>query len=175
MIILEDTRQQEKKHSIKNKYFADNGIEVRRTKLYVGDYTLPTNQSVCVDTKEKILEICANVCGKEHARFMREIQRAEESNIKLYVVVENEDKVTEIRDLFRWFNPRTARYNKIVYMKRQGKWLDIPLPKAPPTTGATLAKALLTIESKHPCVKFLFCTPKESGKVIIDLLTGEEQ
>ena len=171
MILLEDTRQQDAKHKIKHEYFARNGVECRRTKLYVGDYTLPTNQSICIDTKEHILEICANICGKEHARFMREVERAEESNIKLFVLVENTDGVKEIRDLFQWQNPRAHRYNKIAYMHKIGKWQNIPLPKAPPTKGETLAKALLTIEAKHPCVKFMFCRPEEAGYYILDILT----
>ena len=37
MILLEDTRQQIKKHEIKHKWFSENGVEIRRTKLYVGD------------------------------------------------------------------------------------------------------------------------------------------
>lgn len=41
MILLEDTRNQSGKHDMKNEYFADHGIKVQRTKLYVGDYTLP--------------------------------------------------------------------------------------------------------------------------------------
>lgn len=175
MILLEDTRNQIDKHKIKNKYFADNGIEVRRTKLYVGDYTLPTNQSICVDTKETILEVINNICTKEHARFIREIERAEESNIMLYVLVENTDGVNELRDLFKWQNPRTHRYNKIRYMHERGLWLNIPLPKSAPTSGQTLAKALLTIESKHPNVKFVFTTPQDAGARVIELLKGEEK
>lgn len=171
IIILEDTRQQDKKHEIKHKWFSENGIEVRRTKLYVGDYTLPTNQKVCVDSKENILECINNICTTEHARFIREIERAAEIGCTLYILVENNDGITEIRDLFSWQNPRTHRYNKIKYMHNIGKWQNIPLPKAPPTSGQTLAKALLTIEAKHPNVKFVFCKPVEAGKRVIELLT----
>ena len=75
MIILADTRQQDQKHKQKEKWFADHGIEVRRTKLYVGDYTLPTDQSVCIDTKRDIQELCGNICEKkEHERFRSECQ-----------------------------------------------------------------------------------------------------
>ena len=51
MIILEDTRQQIRKHKLKHEYFEKHGIVVKRTKLWVGDYTLPTDQSICIDTK----------------------------------------------------------------------------------------------------------------------------
>ena len=173
MILLEDTRQQAKKHEIKHIWFSQNDVEVRRTKLYVGDYTLPTNQHICVDSKFSILEIISDVCGKEHARFIREIERAEEIGAKLYVLVENKDGVKELRDLFKWVNPRNARYYKIRRMHELGRWENVPLPKAPPTCGSTIAKALLTIQAKHPCVEFVFCTPNEAGKRVIELLTQE--
>ena len=35
MILLEDTRNGIEKHDLKHKYFAEHGVEVRRTKLYV--------------------------------------------------------------------------------------------------------------------------------------------
>ncbi len=171
MILLEDTRNQITKHDIKHAYFEKNGVEVRRTKLYVGDYTLPVNQSVCVDTKEHIQEICANVCGKEHARFIREIERAEESKIILYVLVENNDGVKSIEDLNKWQNPRLIRWCKLKNLHDQGKALRFKIPAKPPVKGETLAKALKTIEEKHPNVKFMFCTPIEAGAKVIELLT----
>lgn len=90
MILLEDTRNQVTKHKTKNKYFSENGIEVRRTKLYVGDYTLPTNQSICIDTKKDIQELIGDICGKSHERFRDELIRAQESNIKLIIFVVKE-------------------------------------------------------------------------------------
>ena len=69
MILLEDSRQKEGKHQYKKRYFERNGIEVRRTKLYVGDYTLPTDQSVCIDTKKDLQEVVMDICGAEHERF----------------------------------------------------------------------------------------------------------
>lgn len=39
MIIVEDTRNQTGKHKAKSEYFAKQGIQVVRSKLYVGDYT----------------------------------------------------------------------------------------------------------------------------------------
>ena len=173
MIILTDTRQQDKKHDIKDAYFEQQGIETRRTKLYVGDYTLPTNQSVCVDSKASISEVISNVCSKDHERFIREIERAKEIGVFLYVVVENKDGVTDFETLSKWINPRYIRWKKITSAHKNGKMLKVPVSKIPPTNGGTLAKALQTIESEHDNVKFLFCTPEESAPLIIQLLTGE--
>lgn len=172
-ILLEDTRQQNSKHDLKHKYFEEHGIEVRRTKLYCGDYTLPTNQSICVDSKRSIEEICQNVCGKEHARFRRECERAQEAGIKLIILVENCGwvmksgnknivcpTILDLSELHLWINKR-------LFLWRNGKQL---YPNA--TRGITLQKACYTMEKKYGC-KFLFCTPEESGEKIIELLKGE--
>ncbi len=171
MIILEDTRQQVERHKIKHKYFDDNGIEVRRSKLFVGDYTLPTDQTVCVDTKKDIQELIGDLCGKQHDRFRHELIRAQETGIKLYILVENRGglvrytkdiynpTITELSELHSWKNPR-------LFIRRNGKQL---YPTA--TKGITLQKICYTMEQKYGC-KFLFCTPEDSGKTIIELLGG---
>ena len=79
MILLEDTRQQAYKHNIKHKWFESNGIEIRRTKLYCGDYSLPTDQSICLDSKKDIQELISDICGKQHERFRNELIRAQEA------------------------------------------------------------------------------------------------
>ena len=169
MILLSDTRQQIGKHGAKEKYFLERGVEIKRTKLYVGDYTLPVNQSVCVDTKKDIQELIGDICTKSHDRFKNECIRAQESGIKLIILIENTDGVKSIDDVFRWQNPRMHRYNKIAYMHNLGKWLNVSLPKAKPTSGETLAKAMLTMQLKYG-VKFLFCRPDEAGEKILELL-----
>ena len=113
-----------------------------------------------------------DICGKQHARFRDEAILAQNNGIKLYILVENKDGIKEVRDLFKWQNPRMHRYNKILYMHRLGKWSNIPTPKAPPTSGETLAKACLTMNLKYG-VEFMFCTPNEAGKRVIELLTQE--
>lgn len=184
MILLCDTRQQAGKHTLKDDYFRKQGIVVNRTKLYCGDYTLPTNQSTCIDTKKDFTELIGDIhtkkmtkkeirervndlskdnhiacevadelyhaiCDDDSNRFAekeindicyengvsdnitsefqklyvkrqgffhRGLIRAKYSEIKLIVLVENEDGVTNINDVFHWKNPRMERYNKIKYM-----------------------------------------------------------
>lgn len=65
MLILEDSRQQEKKHEIKHEYFRSVGCHWNRTALYCGDYTLPANQSVCIDTKKDIQELIGDIQVKQ--------------------------------------------------------------------------------------------------------------
>ena len=172
MIILEDTRNQVGKHDLKTAYFEKQGIKVERTKLYVGDYTLPTNQSVCIDTKKDIQELIGDL-QSDHIRFRNELIRAKEAGIKLYIVIENEGRYVDYRktvwnatvrcidDLNNWHNPR-------LYSKKNGKPV---YPKAMP--GTQLAKICHTMEERYGC-KFLFCKPDESAKLIIDLLQGKE-
>jgi ribosome-associated protein len=171
MIILEDTRQAEGKHEIKHSWFEANGIEVRRTKLYVGDYTLPTNQSICVDTKKDIQELVGDIIG-QHERFKAELIRAQEAGIKLYILVENESFtirgknvespfISRLEDLHRWVNPR-------LWIRKHGKQA---YPNA--TRGITLQKACCTMQKKYGC-EFVFCTPRDAGRRIIELLGGKQ-
>lgn len=193
VIIVEDKSQQKDKHLIKHRWFEKNNVELVQYPLPVGDYILCTDTvadviqrkqkrgidvkkmdflgsyKVCVDTKKDMQEIINNVCSKQHARFRDECILAQNNGIKLYVLIENEDGVKSINDVFRWQNPKLREYNKITDMQAQGKWLSRKLPKQPPTIGQTLAKALLTMQLKYG-VEFLFCRPEEAGKKILELL-----
>jgi len=172
MILLEDTRQQTGKHDLKNAYFKEHGIEIRRTKLYCGDYTLPTNQSICIDTKQDISELIQDL-QTDHDRFRNELLRAQEAGIKLYILVDNDfqwisrtknifnSPVRKIEDLFSWKNPRA-------FIFKGGKQAYPNCAK-----GSWIAKTCMTMENKYGC-KFLFCKPDESAKLIIDLLQGKE-
>ena len=152
MTIIEDTRQQPGKHEIKHRFFADNDIKVVRSKLPVGDYANMKNLSVVVDTKKDIQEIVGNVT-KGHKRFVRECDLASENGITLIFLIENEDGITSIKDLYGWYNKRLRCS-----------------PKA--TSGRTLAKILTGIEYRHG-VKFEFCKPVEAGKRIVELVGDE--
>ena len=59
--ILEDSRQQTLSHEIKHKWFVEHGIFVNRTKLTCGDYQLPSDGSIAIDTKANLLEISSNI------------------------------------------------------------------------------------------------------------------
>lgn len=169
MIVLEDSRQQHGKHDTKNQFFKERGIEIKRTKLYVGDYTLPTDQSVCIDTKKDIQELIGDICGKSHERFRNECIRAQEANIQLIILVENiggyidrkqtiyNKTVRSIEDLFSWINPR-------LFIWKNGRQ---KYPSA--TKGSVLAKACITMQQKYG-VQFQFCTPEESAERILSLL-----
>ena len=153
MTIIEDTRQQANKHELKHKYFEENGINILRSKLPIGDYARLDNMSLVIDTKKDIQELILDVT-KDHERFKKEILRAKENGIKLIVLVENDEDVTNIEDLLEWENPRLEKS-----------------PKA--TTGGILFKILNTMQKRYG-VKFLFSTTKDSPSFICNILGNVE-
>ena len=60
MIILEDMGQKKEKHTVKNKWFYENGIDVIRVPLPVGDYVV---------ANEKVMDHDAR--GSHHLRRLR--------------------------------------------------------------------------------------------------------
>lgn len=147
-IIIQDTREQAKKHEHVLKWFEENDYKVVRSKLFCGDYSYLNNQSICVDTKKNMLEICQNVV-QDHERFVKEIQRANENGIKLYFLIE-EPNIKELADVNKWWNPRLRFSNGA-------------------TKGTTLFKILYAIEKKYN-TKFYFCGKEETGEKIIEIL-----
>lgn len=194
LLLIEDKGQKDGQHILKNRYFENNDIEVLRAPLPVGDYIIANDKvsdvinrkakrnmevkkmdflgtyTVAVDTKKDMQEIVGNICGKQHARFRDECILAQNNGIKLYVLVENSEGIKTIDDVFHWRNPRLERYNKVAFMQNRGKWLYISNPKTPPTSGKTLAKAMLTMQLKYG-VEFAFCGQDEAGAKVIELLT----
>lgn len=166
--VIEDTRNQAGKHKNKHDYFAKHGIRVVRSKLPAGDYALLTDMSRVIDTKQGLQEICGNLT-QDHERFKREADFCMENGIEFIVLIE-EPGIKKLEDIFKWENPRMHNYNKIAYMHKIGRWANIPLPKAMPTSNATLFKIMRTFGLRHK-TRWEFCDPKDSGETIIRLLT----
>ena len=149
-MIVEDTRNRPEK----NKHIRDQleklGYKVDRCKLYCGDYTWATNQSICVDTKANMGEIESNLVH-DHERFREECIRAKDAGIQLYMLIQDQ-KIKSVSDVFGWYNPR-KRFS----------------PKA--VSGRQLGKMMISMEQKYG-VKFDFCTKNEVGQRILMLLGG---
>ena len=141
-IIVEDTRNQIKKHQLKHTYWEKIGQKYIRSKLYVGDYARLDNQTVCIDTKKELSEVAQNICGKSHERFREEVIRAKENNIKLIILVESAwDRETA----WNW----SSKYTKV--------------------KGATIMKAIMSMEKRYG-VEFIFCSKREAPKKILEIL-----
>lgn len=147
--IIEDIGNKKDKHKTKHKYFSEQGVDLIRAALPIGDYIFCTGRvqdvinrkekrgvalkkmdfmgsfNVTVDTKKDIQEIILNICGKQHERFRDECLLAMNNQIKLYVLIENKDNIQNINDLESWINPRIAGYEKILRMHQLGKWKSI--------------------------------------------------
>ena len=153
MLILEDTRQQAKKHESKHKWFVEHGVRIERCRLYVGDYTLPTDQSICIDTKADLKELAGNVC-QQHERFRAELVRAQEAGIQLVILCEHGGDIKSLEDVYFWQNPRRRTSPGAI-------------------SGQRLFKILNTMQEKYG-VRFEFCDKRQTGRRIVEILTHDE-
>ena len=151
--LIEDSRQQTGKHDIKHLSFKNAGVEVVRCKLPFGDYAAPP--AISVDTKANMDEIAANICGKEHTRFINECKLARDIGCHLVILVENDVGITDLSEVHKWINPR------VVYSRNC-------------VQGPRLQKAMMTISERYG-VEFQFCTPEESGQRIMEILNNDNQ
>ena len=162
-IILEDSRQQRSKHDNINAWMITNGIEIRRTKLYVGDYTLPANQSVCIDTKYGLQEVYGNLI-QDHRRFTDECKAAFSAGIKLIVLVEESG--------ISWKNPRVLRWERLRDAHKSGKRMKEQLSPYPPVSSERLAKAMQTIAERYH-IEWRFCDKADTARTICEILVIE--
>jgi len=149
MTIIEDTRQQAGKHDTKHQWFEEHGVQTIRCKLPFGDYAAVPNLSI--DTKRNMDEIAANICGKEHTRFINECKAAKAAGCQLVILIENEDDIEDVSMVHRWINPRSVFSPNCVQ-------------------GPRLQKAMETISERYG-VKFMFCRPAMAAQRIMEMLT----
>lgn len=149
MIIYQDTRQQKGKHNNIENYFARKGIEVVNKKLDVGDYMLPDNPNITIDTKYGLEELAKNLTNKsDNARFMKEVRRAFESGVKLVILIEQRG-IKGTQDLLKWRSKHTG------------------------VSGIVMARQMFRLEMAYQ-VKFEYCDPSSTGKRIMEILLGVE-
>ena len=169
MTIFEDTRNPIAKHKNIHDYCDANGIIIERTKLFAGDYTLPTNQTICIDTKKDLQEVNSNVI-QDHVRFKAEILRATAAGIRLIILVEQEG-VKSLSDVPNWKNPRVAQWHKIHNAHKAGKMLKIKISDSPPANSLKLAMSMTSMANRYG-VEWQFCDKSETGKRIVEILGG---
>ena len=130
--------------------FENQGIKHFVSKLPVGDYMNLDNPKMVVDRKQGLPEVAVNV-GQDHARFKRELERAQEYGIHLIFLVEHGGSIKTLEDVQNWVNPRLKEH---------------PLA----LTGPRLYRIMLTMQNKYG-IEWLFCSKKDTGKRIIELLS----
>ena len=150
MIIIEDTKNKDKKHKNIHSYFESVGVEVIRHGMLVGDYMFPNDGSICIDTKMSMMEVSNNLY-QDHKRFTAELALAQRCEIKLIILIE-EETVSSWDELMKWTNHH---------------------PNASPLTpnGERCFKIMKALENKYGC-RFEFCKHKDTGKKIIEILSS---
>ena len=154
MAIIEDVNQKLGQHVEKNEYWSKIDEKVVRCHLPYGDYCKAP--AIVVDTKRNIDELAQNI-GNDHVRFKKACILARDCGSELVILTENNLGIKCADDLVNWVNPR-IKYNE----KRGLK---------PPIDGVRLAKACHTMNERYG-VRFEFCTPRESGQRVLDILDG---
>jgi len=152
MVLYEDTRQQIGKHENVRKYCEKHGIEIIRQALNVGDYQIAGKGDISVDTKYGVPEL-AMCIFQEHDRFRDECIRAQKCGIVLIVLTEEQLPGGRLDN---WRSPIG--------------WDGLPMHKFKPDI---LRKAMITMQEEYD-VRFRFCHPRETGKQLIDYLTGRK-
>lgn len=149
MVIVEDSRNQVGKHKNINAYLESVGVRVLRSKMIVGDYTLPADQRICIDTKKDMVEVSQNIF-QDHKRFKAECQLAKDCGIHLVVLIED-NTVSNYEELLQWVNPQPNR-------------------SALTPNGERCYKVMKAMEYSYG-VEFQFCKKKDTGKHILQILT----
>jgi hypothetical protein len=152
-MILIDTREQ--KYSHISEYFDAHGVKYDRSKLYVGDYTLSTDQRICIDRKHNMAEVYGNVI-QQHERFRNELIRGRDGGHQIIVLVED-PRITKLDEVESWKNPRF-----FAWMKSRGR-----IPK--PADSETVMKIMQRMEERYS-VEWRFCRKEETARTILDIL-----
>ena len=145
MNVVVDSREKKWEHIAE--YFEKQGIEYEVRKLDVGDYMIEGQSGITVDRKRNLAELSRNLMNpKDHSRFWKEIRRAREQGIKLYILCEHGGKIKSIKDVALW----NDKYSGV--------------------TGRRLMDEIYRIHISYG-VQVLFCSKRSTGRRIIEILT----
>lgn len=167
-VLWEDTRQQADKHRVKNAWWEAHGVEVQRRKLDFGDY-MRDGSNISIDTKKGLEEVAMDV-GRDHRRFVAEMDRAREAGCRLIVLVETAGPYHEIDDAMKWTNKAC----RMCELRRFGTCDPVGCMRCrkfrrKPLQGGTVAKMMRTLEEDHD-VRFVFCHPRSTARTICEIL-----
>ena len=142
-----DTREKRNEHI--KAYFDKHGIDYEIRKLDVGDYQIEGKPQISVDRKRNLQELSKNLMNaKDHSRFWKEVRRAMEQKIKLFVLVEHGGQIKSIEDVAKW----TDKYSGV--------------------SGRSLANEIYRVHIAYS-VEFIFCDKRSTARRIIEILEGE--
>ena len=172
--VICDTRQQAGHHGHVDGWLEAHGVSYEYRKVDFGDYVRGDEAgNVSVDTKKDVQELAAN-CGRDHARFVRELVRARDAGWRLYVLVEQHPEYEDRAKLEGWVSGVCRRCHfRARGMCRPSETRGARcLRGARPMQGDALAKILDTMERRYG-VRFMFCAKRDTARVICGLLGVE--
>lgn len=169
--IIEDSRQQVHhgdKHANKHNWWSAHGVSVIRAKIDAGDYCAFAS-NIVVDTKKGLAET-ATCCGRDHARFAREMERARSEGFLLVILIETVGPYHTIEDVAKWVSVACRQCDH----KRYGRCDPISATRcqkyrSKPIQGATLMRIMQSMEHDHGC-RFELCHPAHTAQRICELL-----
>lgn len=163
-VIIEDTRNKVGHHSTKHRWWEAHGVEVVRRKLDYGDYArADPGFNVYVDTKQDVQELAGN-CGREHARFVRELERARADGSRLYVLVEEHPEYERPELIETWVSGVCRRCRRCNPLTDQCR-----AKRRKPMNGPQLRKILDALHERHGAY-FMFCDRRETARIVSDIL-----
>lgn len=167
MIIQIDTREQKNSHV--EKWFEEHGIKTIRSKMFVGDYMDIANGLLCVDKKYGLDEVYSCLVS-DHDRFRAECVKAQESGIRLVVLIEEPD-ISSVEEVGKWQNPRISKWYMIHNAQKKGKMLNIRISKQPPLNSQRLQVIMQTMTERYG-VEWQFCPKEKTAERIFEILAG---
>lgn len=154
-MILVDSREKQNQH-ILNDFYRAKVQFLDKQPLKFGDY-LNHEKKVVIERKRDLIEFAGN-CGKNHARFKRELEKCRAAGYKMYILIEQPMKY---EDLPKWKNPRAYSVKKII----NGKVREFK-----PMSGYQI-KAICDSWKAQYNITFIFCNKKSSAYIIYNLLS----
>lgn len=142
MTIQIDTREKPDKNLHIVEFFDEVGIRYYRSKNYVGDYVSLDNPRIVVERKKNVLEFAGNA-GKKHATFKKELERLKAIGGNMTVLIEED--IGNLVELRFWHHRRSQMKGEVLY-KICKKWQE------------------------EYDLKFIFCKPEDSGRIIAKVL-----
>ena len=158
-----DTRQQKGKHVNVDGWFEKHGVPHSYRKLDFGDY-MREGSNISIDTKQSMDELAGNL-GKDHARFVRECERAANAGYRLIILVERKPKLNSPIELAKWTPVACHMCRACNPLESKGCLKH----RSKPMQGSTALKIMQTIERKYG-TRFEFCTRNDTAQRICELL-----
>lgn len=141
-------------------------FEPRARALPFGDYVADNGSNVAVDTKKDVQELAMD-CGRDHARFRRELERAQEAGFLLVVLVECHQEFSDRARLRAWTHPVCLSCRRC-NPREKGRCQKMRSGRKP-MQGAQIAGIIGKWEEEFTC-RFEFCRRLDTARRICELL-----